>query len=54
MLKLLTARARARIKVGFPSVDAKLNDLIIQTSIKDFDIFKTELKKYLKVLNEIK
>lgn len=54
VLKLLSARTRARIKVGFPSVDAKLNDLILQTSIKDFDVFKAELKKYLKVLNEIK
>lgn len=53
VLKLLTARARARLKVGFPSVDNKLNDLILQTSIKDFDVFKTELKKYLKVLKEI-
>ena len=54
VLKLLTARTNARIKVGFPSVDTKLNDLIIQTSINKFDIFKTELKKYLKILNEIK
>lgn len=54
VLKLLTARTNARIKVGFPSVDVKLNDLIIDTPIKNFDVFKTELKKYLKVLNEIK
>ena len=54
VLKILTARTNARIKVGFPSVDAKLNDLIFDTPIKNFDVFKTELKKYLKVLNEIK
>lgn len=53
VLKLLTARTNARIKVGFPSVDPKLNDLIFATSIKEFDVFKTELKKYLIVLNEI-
>ncbi|GMN09121.1 hypothetical protein MTsPCn9_04230 [Croceitalea sp. MTPC9] len=54
VLKLLSVRTNARIKVGFPSVDSKLNDLIIDTSINNFDVFKTELKKYLKVLKEIK
>lgn len=54
VLKLLTARTNARIKVGFPLVDSKLNDLIFDTSIQNFDVFKGELKKYLKVLNEIK
>ncbi|WP_350292063.1 hypothetical protein [uncultured Croceitalea sp.] len=54
VLKLLTARTNARIKVGFPAVDAKLNDLIFDTPIQNFEVFKTELKKYLKVLNEIK
>ena len=54
VLKLLTARTSARIKVGFPSVDTKLNDLIFDTPINNFDVFKTELRKYLKVLNEIK
>ena len=54
VLKLLTARTNARIKVGFPSVDKKLNDLIFDTPIANFDVFKTELRKYLKVLNEIK
>jgi hypothetical protein len=54
VLNLLTARTNARIKVGFPSVDSKLNDLIFETPINNFDVFKNELKKYLKVLNEIK
>jgi len=54
VLNLLTARTNARIRVGFPSVDSKFNDIIIKTSINEFDVFKTELKKYLKILNEIK
>lgn len=54
VLKLVTARTQARIRVGFSSVDAKLNDIIFNTSIANFDVFRTELKKYLRVLNEIK
>jgi len=30
VLKLLTARTNARIKVGFPDVDSKLNDIILK------------------------
>lgn len=54
ILKLLSVRAKARIKVGFPSVDQQLNDIIINTTLSNFDVFKSELKKYLKVLKEIK
>ncbi len=53
VLNLLTARTNARIKVGFPSVDTKLNDLIFDTAVSNFDVFRAELKKYLKVLNEL-
>lgn len=53
MLKLMTARTKARIKVGFVSVDTRLNDLIFDIPITNFKVFKTELTKYLKVLNEI-
>ncbi len=53
MMKLLTIKTPARLKVGFSSVDPKLNDLILGTPFKDFKVFKEELKKYLTVLNEI-
>ena len=53
LLQLMTIKARARINVGFPEVDRDFNDLIMETSIKDFETFKRELKKYLGVLNEI-
>lgn len=52
-LKLLTLQSKARIKVGLSEIDNNLNDLILNTQMKDFDLFKTELGKYLKVLNEI-
>nr|WP_313777831.1 hypothetical protein [[Muricauda] meishanensis] len=53
MMKLLSVKANARIKVGLGSLDPKINDLILNTPLKDFDLFKSELKKYLKVLNEL-
>lgn len=54
MLQLMTVKARARVRVGFNEVDKNLNDLILTLPLKDFKTFKLELKKYLKVLNEIK
>ena len=53
MMKLLTIKTPARLKVGFTAVDSKLNDLILGTPFKDFKAFKEELKKYLTVLNEL-
>lgn len=53
LLKLMTLKSKARIKVGFGEVDKNLNDLILNTPIADFVLFKKELKKYLKVLKEI-
>ncbi|MGB5172757.1 DUF6913 domain-containing protein [Eudoraea sp.] len=53
MLQLMSVKTRARINVGFAEVDERLNDLILETSLQDFKTFKQELKKYLKVFNEI-
>ena len=53
LLQLMTVKTNARIKVGFMEVDQKLNDLIIGVPLKEFKTFKLELKKYLRVLNEI-
>ncbi|NAY90705.1 hypothetical protein GTQ34_02130 [Muricauda sp. JGD-17] len=53
MMKLLSVKTNARIKVGLGAQDLKINDLILNTSLKDFELFKSELKKYLKVLNEL-
>ncbi len=52
IMKLMTVKTKARIKVGFAEIDPALNDLILQTKLQDFDTFKSELKKYLKVMNE--
>ncbi len=53
MMKLLSVRTPARLKVGLGSVDSKINDLILNTQLDDFHTFKAELKKYLKILKEI-
>jgi len=53
-LKLLTAMSKAKFKVGVLQTDERLNDLIIKTSLKEFSVFKSELFKYLTILNKIK
>ena len=52
-LKLLTALSKAQLKVGVLQTDKRLNDLIIKTKIKEFNVFKAELYKYLTILNKI-
>lgn len=52
-LKMVTAASRANFKVGLSGVDDRLFDFILDVDIKDFDVFKTELKKYLTILKKI-
>ncbi len=54
LLQIMSVKTKARVRVGFKEIDSRYNDLILDTPIKNFKIFKQELKKYLKVLNEIK
>lgn len=53
LLQLMSVKTKARVKVGFKEIDEKYNDLILNIPLKDFKVFKQELKKYLKVFNEI-
>ncbi len=53
LLQIMSVKAKARVRVGFKELDVKYNDLILDTPINNFKTFKSELKKYLKVLNEI-
>ncbi len=52
-LKLITAKSKAHFKIGILQTDNRLNDLIIKTSLKQFDVFQAELIKYLKIFNKI-
>lgn len=52
-LKFLTGVSNAKFKVGILQSDARLNDLIIKTDIKQFNVFKEEVFKYMNILNKI-
>ena len=52
-LLLVTQRSKASFKVGFSTIDKRLNHLLIQTTAEDHTIFIQELFKYLKILNKI-
>jgi hypothetical protein len=49
----LTCLSKADFKVGFESVDGRLNQFMIATSAIDYKIFIQELIKYLKILNKL-
>ncbi|MFD2823891.1 DUF6913 domain-containing protein [Lacinutrix iliipiscaria] len=53
-LKLITAASQAKFKIGILQTDNRLNDFIIKTNLKQFNIFQKELIKYLNIFNKIK
>ncbi len=53
ILLLLTKDSKARFKVGFSSIDKRLNDLMINTNAENYKVFTHELFRYLKILNKI-
>lgn len=52
-LNLITAASKANFKVGLCRDDERLYDLIIEVKPKEIKTFKTELKKYLNILNKL-
>jgi hypothetical protein len=52
-LLLATNRSKALFKVGFSTVDKRLNHLLINTNVENFKVFVHELFRYLKILNKI-
>ena len=52
-LNLVTALSKAHFKVGIAGHDQRLYDFIIETKSKNFDIYKNELVKYLRILNKL-
>lgn len=52
-LDYMTAASKANLKVGISKHDERLYDLIIDVELKDINIFKNELKKYLNILNKL-
>ena len=52
-LLLVSYRSKASFKVGFSSVDKRVNHLMISTEAKNHHLFLNELFKYLKILKKI-
>lgn len=52
-LDLVAASSLAKFKVGFATVDNRINDLVIGADPNNSDVYIAELKKYLKILEII-
>ena len=52
-LDLMVSKSRAKFKVGVAGADTRLFDLLVAIDINEIEAFKTELKKYLTVLNKL-
>ena len=52
-LLLASDQSKAIFKVGFSSVDKKLNHFMIDTNAENYEVFIEELFRYLKILNKI-
>ncbi|WP_395067313.1 DUF6913 domain-containing protein [Flavobacterium sp.] len=52
-LMLVTHLSKASFKVGFASVDKRLNHFMIDTNAENYKVFTYELFKYLKILNKL-
>ena len=52
-LLLVSNQSKASFRVGFSSIDKKLNHFMIDTNAENYQIFIEELFKYLKILNKI-
>lgn len=52
-LLLVSNNSKASFKVGFSSINRKLNHFMIATNAENYKVFVEELFKYLKILNKI-
>ncbi|MBC7524558.1 MAG: hypothetical protein H7239_08995 [Flavobacterium sp.] len=52
-LLVLTYQSKASFKVGFASVDKRLNHFMIDTNAENYKVFMDEMFKYLKILNKL-
>lgn len=52
-LLLVSHLSKASFKVGFASIDKRLNHFMIDTNAENYKVFTDELFKYLKILNKI-
>lgn len=52
-LLLVSHQSKADFKVGFSSIDKRLNHFMIKTNAENYRVFIDELFKYLRILNKI-
>lgn len=52
LLLKITHNSKAQFKVGFSSIDKRLNHFMISADVNHYTIFVSELFKYLKLLNK--
>lgn len=52
-LLLISHLSKASFKVGFASIDKRLNHFMINTNAENYKVFMDELFKYLKILNKL-
>ena len=52
-LLLVSNQSKATFKVGFASIDKKLNHFMINTNAENYKVFVDELFRYLKILKKI-
>ncbi len=52
-LDYVAAASKAKFKVGFAEIDNRINDLVIGSANQNTNLFISELKKYLKILQII-
>lgn len=52
-LMITTFKSKANFKVGFSTIDKRLNHFMINTNAENYKVFVFELFKYLKILNKI-
>lgn len=53
ILLVVTHESKAKFKVGFSTIDKRLNNFMIGTNLENYKVFIQELFKYLKILNKI-
>ena len=52
-LLLMSLKSKAKFKVGFDTVDKRVNHFIIKSLVENYNEIVLELFKYLKILNKI-
>lgn len=53
ILLVVTHESKAKFKVGFSTIDKRLNNFMISTNLENYKVFVQELFRYLKLLNKI-